>query len=344
MFCIDVPLARKQILVVTDQSDPHLLDQLCQFLLKSNAKITINDSNPIQNPSILQLIRNGHIGFLRGEISIACDYHITIIQVRNCHPKKAQFIQECHNSRSWLSIIGDSQNSDIVFDLVSDTDSVHSQSTLTEPDSDPIISQEITKHELDGINERTSTLYLVGVGPGSVDLMTIRARKLLQSDCVVITDCLVSEDIFKLIPKTTQILLARKTKGRANQAQKEINEWIIEHLQNGRNVVRIKGGDPFVFGRGGEEWNLAVSQGFNVEYVPGISSCISALGAFGIPVTHRGVATSFVVCTGQVQQGNWHGVPEYSSSRTLILLMAITKLESIQKDLIDKFGYPTNEP
>ena len=170
--------------------------------------------------------------------------------------------------------------------------------------------------------------------------MSLKALELIKSVKYIITDRLVSREIIDLIPPHAQVLFTHKTCGNAQEAQDEINNWILTGLEFG-NVLRLKGGDPFVFGRGGEEWNLVLNntKDCKVEWIPGISSSISAAGAAGIPVTHRGIADSFIVCTGQKRDGSWGSIARYSKSRTLVLLMAIGGVDELESMLLG-LGYP----
>jgi hypothetical protein len=159
-----------------------------------------------------------------------------------------------------------------------------SNSSLSDDDSCTTLTETpssiLDHHDQEQESRRKGVLYLVGVGPGSPDLLTLRAHKLIHSCPVIVSDRLICTDIYKCLPPSTKLLFSRKVCGKANAAQDEINRWILENLNAGLDVVRAKGGDPFVFGRGGEEWNLATLAGFQVKWVPGISSSIAAAGIF----------------------------------------------------------------
>ncbi|KAL2912461.1 uroporphyrin-III C-methyltransferase [Polyrhizophydium stewartii] len=174
---------------------------------------------------------------------------------------------------------------------------------------------------------RRGALFLVGAGPGSPDLLTLRAHALLHSPRVarVIADRLVPPRLLAALDPA-KLVVARKLPGRATDAQREIHAWILDALAAGLNVVRLKGGDPFVFGRGGEEAVVARRAGFPVHYVPGVSSATSAPGFAGIPVTHRGIADSLLVVTGRREDGAIPDIPPYDPARTAVFLMAVGAL------------------
>lgn len=159
-----------------------------------------------------------------------------------------------------------------------DSEETKSDSSLSDDELSctTLTDSSLVIHELQP--KRKGVLYLVGMGPGSPDLLTLRAHKLIHTCPVIISDRLVCTEIFKYLPSSTKLLFSRKVCGKANAAQDEINRWILENLNAGLDVVRAKGGDPFVFGRGGEEWNLASKAGFDVKWVPGISSSIAGAG------------------------------------------------------------------
>ena len=142
------------------------------------------------------------------------------------------------------------------------------------------------------------TVYLVGAGPGDPDLLTIKAAKLLQRADVVIYDRLIEPAVLELAPPWAEMIDAGKRPGAPANAQTRINDVLIDRGRRFECVVRLKGGDPFVFGRGGEEALELRAAGIDVEEVPGITSAIAAPAAAGIPVTMRGLSSGFTVITG----------------------------------------------
>ncbi|ORX98221.1 uroporphyrin-III C-m [Basidiobolus meristosporus CBS 931.73] len=184
-------------------------------------------------------------------------------------------------------------------------------------------------------------IRLVGAGPGNPDLLTRAAYEAITTADVVLADKLVPEAIIKLIP--SEVKIARKFPGNADQAQEEMNLAGVELLKKGKDVVRLKCGDPFLFGRGGEEVLFFRKYGFEAEVIPGISSCMAAPLLGGIPVTHRGVANQFMVATGTGKNCTLPDIPPYSPIRTTVFLMAIHRLPLIVEDLV-KYGYPADCP
>lgn len=145
---------------------------------------------------------------------------------------------------------------------------------------------------------KPSTVYLVGAGPGDPGLLTVRAAQLIASAELIALDALVSKEIAALIPRTAEVVYVGKRASAHALPQDRINQLLVDESRKGRRVVRLKGGDPFVFGRGGEEAEELVAAGIPVEIVPGISSSIAGPAYAGIPVTHRSYATSLTLVTG----------------------------------------------
>lgn len=185
--------------------------------------------------------------------------------------------------------------------------------------------------------ENSGKVYLVGAGPGDPELLTLKGRRLLQVCDAVIYDRLVSEKLLDYVKKDCERIFVGKTVGNHALKQEEINQVIIEKAAVHSVIVRLKGGDPFVFGRGGEEVLALKEQGIPYEVVPGVTSAIAAAAYAGIPVTHRGNSQSFTVITGHTAEEEKH-LPEDLSSLaraagTLIILMGISNLDRITEEL-----------
>ncbi|MFE7504958.1 uroporphyrinogen-III C-methyltransferase [Promicromonospora sp. NPDC057488] len=150
----------------------------------------------------------------------------------------------------------------------------------------------------------TGRVTLVGGGPGAVDLLTVRAWRALQAADVVVADRLGPVEILAELPPHVRVVDVGKEPGRHPVPQERINELLVEHARAGAHVVRLKGGDPFVLGRGGEEVLACVAAGVPVEVVPGITSAVAVPGLAGIPLTHRGVTTGFHVVSGHCATGS----------------------------------------
>lgn len=186
---------------------------------------------------------------------------------------------------------------------------------------------------------RAAGVALVGGGPGDPDLITVRGRRLLAEADVVIADRLGPRDLLDELPPHVEVIDAAKIPYGRAMAQEAINSALIEHAEAGRQVVRLKGGDPYVFGRGMEELAALTEAGIAVTVVPGISSAISVPGAAGIPVTHRGVAHEFTVVSGHVSPDDDSSLVDWTALArlrgTLVLLMAVERIGAIARTLVE---------
>lgn len=187
--------------------------------------------------------------------------------------------------------------------------------------------------------------YLIGAGPGRADLITARGLSLIRQADVIIYDRLISPELLDEAPQAEKIF-AGKNSGHHAIPQEEINALLVEKVRQGKCVARLKGGDPFVFGRGGEEALALMEAGLPFEIVPGVSSAIAAPAYAGIPVTHRGIATSFAVVTGHESPDkletttNWR---DLSKIHTLVILMGIENFGRISQILMEA-GRDPNTP
>lgn len=181
------------------------------------------------------------------------------------------------------------------------------------------------------------TVYLVGAGPGNPDLLTIKAARLLAEAEVVVHDRLVSEQILEKVAPWAELINVGKDPNGERCSQQEINQILVEKGTIHRFVIRLKGGDPFVFGRGGEEAEAVSQAGIDVEIVPGITSAIAGPAAAGIPVTHRNVSSAFTVVTAhQDPDGpnslNWDALACLGT--TLVILMGARRAKKIRDQLL----------
>lgn len=178
-------------------------------------------------------------------------------------------------------------------------------------------------------------IWLVGAGPGDPDLLTLRAARLVMSAKVIVHDGLVDPRILEMAPAGAKLVSVAKRRSRHSMPQEEINALLVSEALAGRDVVRLKGGDPFVFGRGGEEAEAARAAGVKVEVVPGISAAIGAAAAAQMPLTHRNAASvvSFVAgqCKGLSEQ-NWAGLAGHG--RTLVIYMGLANADPIADKLM----------
>lgn len=179
------------------------------------------------------------------------------------------------------------------------------------------------------------TVYLVGAGPGDPDLLTLRAARLLMNARLVVHDGLVDPAILAMAPPKARYVSVAKQRSRHTMKQDDINALLVREALAGHDVVRLKGGDPFIFGRGGEEAEACHAAGVPVQVVPGVSAALGAAAAAQIPLTHRDSASivSFVAgqCKGLTDQ-NWAGLA--GVGRTLVIYMGVATSEAIAEKLI----------
>lgn len=181
-------------------------------------------------------------------------------------------------------------------------------------------------------------VVLVGAGPGDPELITLRGLRWLRRAEVVVHDHLVSAALLEEAPPTALRIFAGKSPSRHCLPQSAINTLLVQHAVAGRLVVRLKGGDPFVFGRGGEEGLACMAAGIPIEVVPGISSAVAVPAAAGIPVTYRGLASSFAVVTGHEDPSKPGGRVQWErlagAVDTLVVLMGVAALPEITRHLV----------
>ncbi|TFK56938.1 uroporphyrin-III C-methyltransferase [Heliocybe sulcata] len=183
---------------------------------------------------------------------------------------------------------------------------------------------------------RKGRILLVGSGPGHPSLLTVATQTALTKHAdLVLSDKLVPAAVLALIPKHVDVRIARKFPGNAEGAQTEMMEAAVEAANRGLTVVRLKQGDPTVYGRAGEEVLYFRERGFEPFVIPGVSSALAGPTMFNIPVTQRGVAESFIVCTGVGRQGKEVKLPGYERGRTLLILMGVARLPQVLKALTD---------
>lgn len=179
------------------------------------------------------------------------------------------------------------------------------------------------------------TVYMLGAGPGDPDLITVKAIKILKKAEVILYDSLANDALLEYAPDDVKLMYVGKRAGEHYKKQPEINQLLIEQAKKYDNVVRLKGGDPFIFGRGGEEELALLKEGINVEFVPGINSAIGAATSIGLPLTHRAVATSLTLVTGHEdpekteKQVNW----DYTAD-TLVVFMGVGLLKKYVPKLL----------
>jgi uroporphyrin-III C-methyltransferase len=188
-----------------------------------------------------------------------------------------------------------------------------------------------------------SKLYLIGAGPGDPELLTVKAVRVLRECDIVLYDRLVSDDVLRYARPDARLIYVGKHEGEQESTQDKIFELILEFTRSGQTVGRLKGGDPLVFGRGAEEWALALEHGIEVELVPGVSSAIAVPGLAGIPLTYRGISQSVALVTAHCREGLAQEWKRYASIDTLVVLMGVKNRQFIARALIEA-GRKPEEP
>jgi uroporphyrinogen III methyltransferase / synthase len=192
---------------------------------------------------------------------------------------------------------------------------------------------------------KPGAVFLVGAGPGHPDLLTLKAARLLREADVVIYDRLIQEEVLQLCNPAAELIYMGQPVGRHESRQDEVHELLVKKAGEGKCVVRLKGGDPFLFGRGGEEVEYLAEHGIRFEVVPGVSAALAAPLAACIPVTHRDAASSVAILTGHEAKSDpsridWHAL---SKMDTLVFLMGVRNARLICRNLIDH-GCPPDTP
>ena len=191
------------------------------------------------------------------------------------------------------------------------------------------------------------TVYLVGAGPGDAGLLTLRGAELLGRAEVVVYDALVNPDLLRLAPKDAEIIFAGKRSRDHAIPQEDLNRLLVAKAREGRTVVRLKGGDPYVFGRGGEEAEDLVEAGIRFEVVPGVSSVVAAPGYAGVPLTHRQHCSGFTVITGHEDPAKETGAVDWKAFAqmpgTKVVMMGTERIASLA-DLLVAHGMPADTP
>ncbi|KAI4091138.1 MAG: hypothetical protein L6R37_007784 [Teloschistes peruensis] len=201
--------------------------------------------------------------------------------------------------------------------------------TATTTSTDPTPPLNISTLDLRALQPRTPRIILAGSGPGSPSLLTLATHRAILTATLILTDKLVPAPILDLIPRRTAIHIARKFPGNADAAQAELLQLGLQALQRGETVLRLKQGDPYVYGRGGEEYAWFEEKGYVPVVLPGVTSALSAPLFAGVPVTSRGVSDQVVICTGTGKKGKAPLPPLWEEGMTVVFLMALHRLEGL---------------
>lgn len=189
----------------------------------------------------------------------------------------------------------------------------------------------------------TGKVYLAGAGPGAPELLTLKAHQALTAADVVLYDRLVSPEILALAPESAELIYTGKDEGHQEEIQSEIYRLLLRHAFAGHTVVRLKGGDPFLFGRGAEEAQFLRQHGIEVDVIPGVSSALSVPALAGIPVTYRGISHAVTIVSGRCKGGRPADWAPYGQVGTLVILMGVRYRDRIARSLIDA-GRSPDEP
>ena len=210
---------------------------------------------------------------------------------------------------------------------------------ITDADIDPLLASYATGHTPPDVIKATSGLrsrpsvILAGSGPGSPHLLTMATHRAIQTASVILADKLVPEPVLALVPRRTPVHIARKFPGNADAAQEELLALGLDALKQGKTVLRLKQGDPYIYGRGGEEYDFFRKHGYTAVVLPGITSALSAPLFAAIPCTHRAVADQVLICTGTGRKGAALPPPPYVKSQTVVFLMALHCLGALVNSL-----------
>ncbi len=210
----------------------------------------------------------------------------------------------------------------------------------------PSAASNDTAKDLAALSDQVSRVYFVGAGPGDPALLTVRGKQLIEQADIVVFDRLVSNEILDTIPPGTTRIFAGKAARDHFMDQDDINSLLVRLAHSGRKVVRLKGGDPYIFGRGSEEASHLAQNNISFEVVPGITASTGVAARSGIPLTHRGVSRSVTFVTGHRQDGkdldlNWQGMADPDG--TLVIYMGLSNIDEISRELI-KAGLPGYTP
>lgn len=299
--------------------------ELCSFIMPS-----IIDRSPVQiavstggaSPVLARLLR------ARLESAIPAAYGRLASLVENFRDKvKARFSNVNARRGFWEEVL-QGQVAELIF-------------AGKDADAERTLEQAIEKGEEGPVGE----VYLVGGGPGDPDLLTFRALRLMQQADVIVYDRLISKEVLELTRRDAERIYVGKERDNHSVPQDQINELLVDLAKQGKRVCRLKGGDPFIFGRGGEEIDTLAAEGINFQVVPGITAALGTASYAGIPLTNRDYSQSVVFVTGHLKDGttnlNWKGLAQ--PSQTIVFYMGLKGLPVICEKLLEH-GLPADLP
>jgi uroporphyrin-III C-methyltransferase/precorrin-2 dehydrogenase/sirohydrochlorin ferrochelatase len=321
-------------------------------LLAAGADVAL--VSPEVTPALEELAAQGRIGWRRRPYAAGdCGDAWLVIACSSRPEVNAAVAEEAEANRTWC-VRSDDAAASTAWTPASGTAGDTSVGVLSgDPRHSAAIRDAVTAGLRDGTiaarhyRKRLAGVALVGGGPGDPDLITVRGRQLLAEADVVVADRLGPRELLAELSPDVTVIDAGKVPYRRQMSQDEINEALVAHATNGRFVVRLKGGDPFVFGRGAEEMLACLRAGVPVTVVPGVSSAIGVPTAAGLPVTHRGMAQDFHVISVHVPPGDERSALDWPalarSEGTLVLLMSLERIGAVTATLM-KHGRRGNSP
>jgi uroporphyrin-III C-methyltransferase/precorrin-2 dehydrogenase/sirohydrochlorin ferrochelatase len=321
-------------------------------LLAAGADVAL--VSPEVTPALEELAAQGRIDWLhRAYANGDCASAWLVIACTSRPEVNAAVAEEAEANRTWCARADDAAAS-TAWTPASGTAGDTSVGILSgDPRHSAAIRDAVTAGLRDGTiaarhhRRRPAGVALVGGGPGDPDLITVRGRQLLAEADVVIADRLGPRELLAELSPDVTVIDAGKVPYRRQMSQDEINQALVAHAASGKFVVRLKGGDPFVFGRGGEEMLACLRAGVPVTVVPGISSAIGVPTAAGLPVTHRGMTQDFHVISVHVPPGDERSTVDWPalarSAGTLVLLMSLERIGAVTRTLM-KHGRRGNSP
>lgn len=310
--------------------------------------------SPEATPALEELAATGRVDWRKREYQNGdCDGAWLVCACAGPAQVNAQVAAEAEKNRIWCVRADDASESTAWTPATGVADDISVGVLTGDPRRSARIRDAITTGLQSGAitarhyRHRESGVALVGGGPGDPGLITVKGRQLLAEADVVVTDRLAPRELLAELPPDVTVIDAGKVPYKRAMSQDEINDALVTNALQGRFVVRLKGGDPFVFGRGGEEMLACLRAGVPVTVVPGVSSAVGVPTAAGLPVTHRGTAQDFHVISVHVPPGDerstvdWAGLAK--TDGTLVLMMALERLGDVARALI-RHGRPENCP
>ena len=294
--------------------------ELCSFILPAiidRSPVVVAVSSGGKSPVLARLIRG------KLETIIPASYGRLAHLVGNMRDQVKNTFSKINDRRKFWEEILEGPAAELVF-------------SGKEEEAEHLIEKALQAHANQEPINKVGEVYLVGGGPGDPDLLTFRALRLMQQADVVLYDRLVSTEVLDLVRRDAHRIYVGKAKANHAVPQEDINQLLIKHAKQGKRVCRLKGGDPFIFGRGGEELEQLMDEGIPFQVVPGITAASGCSSYAGIPLTHRDHAQSVRFVTGHLKDGtvnlDWPGLAR--ENQTLVFYMGLAGLETICQSLI----------